>query len=174
MRWAVLILPLIALSGCQQMPRRAELIKVPAVEGARDREIGPSLAKTLFAPRQYAGFAWDDSGLYGHLHGGGFPGAVFMRISTRKGDRPGHREVVFTQSNLCGPRPGGVLHLPLGLSAEEFRWLRPPGMPASGYAVSFWVSWKALGLGGPPDEVTVVVAALKTSGRRAVFKADLD
>lgn len=176
MKKTLVVLMLVFLTGCEQP--RVRVFEVERVADKKAQELASvNWGKIEYAPGEYAGFAYDSSGLYGNLHGTNTPQLV--AISFHRFRELPRAELFFSwvelqfieyayPDELLAPRH----HAPEG----QFKWMGTPvatGSSGSSYGRTFWISWKALGPGlpGPDGRLEVHVNCMRsTSG--AKFEID--
>ena len=184
MKKALVFLAVLVLAGCGRPPVpvfNAEKV----ADGKADELAANNWGKVEYAPKQYAGFVYDSTGLYGNLHGVGAPEIVSLWFHASK-DHKGiarRRICLFVEQLTWSPActsGSDVIHAtpPPGLSEGHFKWLGQPGLVKQGfvYRKTFWISWKAFGLDGPPAEgkLRVSIHAMQRKGTGASFLVDAD
>lgn len=182
MKKALVFLVAGIVAGCGRPPVpvfNAERV----ADGKADELAGNMWGKVEYAPKQYAGFAYDPTGVYGNLHGVGPPEIISLRFRASKGHRTMARREIFLSDlmHLSGhPSIAEVIRAAPtdGRTEEQFKWLFPhrarSTARASRYDRTFWISWKALGLDSPPaeGELRVSIWAMERKGTGASFLVD--
>ncbi len=160
------LLAVVALAGCGKPP----LATFEAIRVSDDKagELASSTwGKVMYVPKQYAGFAYDSTGVYGNLHGLYAPEAVMVSFVAQE------KKGLFVHRNICIPHDELMGH-PVGPASDLIEWRGQPMIAAQfgSYGRTFWVSWKALGLKGPPPdgEVHISVYAMTRSGDGVRFR----
>jgi len=156
MKKMLVVLMLGFLSGCEQpRVRRIEAERVP---DSKVQELASSnWGKIEYAPGQYAGFAFDSSGVYGNLHG--TEDTRVVRITFSRPRELPRAELFFSGVELSFVSDANTEDLAPRYHAPEgqFRWLGRPLARDLAYGRTFWISWKALGPGLPAPDGTLEV-----------------
>jgi len=151
----IALLVLVVLAGCG--PKVATLNKMsdaPSKTFAQEVE---------YAPKHFAALSWDQTGISGTLRGDSSVDGIVVFVQAG----PHSRRFVFAAT-------GTGLTLATNLPADQFRWTTDEAVMqlAGAYHRQFWISWKALGIDGPPTvnpEISVYALARQAPG--AVFRA---
>ncbi|KKK52496.1 hypothetical protein LCGC14_3104330, partial [marine sediment metagenome] len=159
------------LAGCARAPVpvfQAERIAA----GKADALAGSVWGKIEYAPKQYAGFAYDSTGVYGSLHGQNPPELIKLTLTASKNGKSSLRMLYVPSMALYGGRPPGIAGPPV-VPDVGLKWLGRGTIAqmASVYGRSFWIPWKAFELDGPPTgRVSVSVHAMRRQGRGVSFR----
>lgn len=184
MKSALVLLAAVVLAGCSRPPVpvfNAERV----ADGTAESLAGTMWGKVEYAPKQYAGFAYDSTGVYGNLHGVNPPEILSLRFRDSKGlaATTDIRIWLFPRhlmpSAMLPSDSSAILVTPAAALPEgQFKWLGQPliGKRPSWYGRTFWISWKAMGWDGPPaeGELGVYIQALKRKGTGASFRIATD
>jgi len=159
------------LSGCGQPPVPASKAERVA-DGKADALAGNMWGKIEYAPKQYVGFAYDSTGVYGNLHGENPPELIRLTLSVSRDGKGSLRKLYLPSVALIGGSPAGsTAHLVV--PDVELKWLGRPLMAkrAFVYGRTFWIPWRAFELAGPPADgkVRISVHAMQRKGTGARF-----
>jgi hypothetical protein len=182
MKNALVLLVVGMLAGCVRPP--VPVFKAERIaDGKADGLAGKMWGKVEYAPKQYAGFVYDSTGVYANLHGVGPPEILALQFYASKGHKGMlRRRICLFAGELMGfaldPPDSNVIHATPApaLPEGQFKWLGRPRIAKRAwvYGRTFWISWKALGLDGPPAEgqISVFICAMQRKGKGASFRVD--
>ncbi len=171
MRKTVVILIAGMLAGCGQAP-------IPAFEAERvadgqaDAVASSMWGKIEYAPKQYAGFAYDSTGVYGNLHGENPPELIRLILTVSRDGKGSLRMLYLPRIVLYAGSPADS-KADLVVPNVQLKWLGAPliAKRAFAYGRSFWIPWGAFELDGPPTDgkVRISVHAMQRKGPGASF-----
>jgi len=158
------------LAGCGQAPVPVFQARRIA-DGDADALAASAWGKTEYARKQYAGFAYDSTGVYGNLHGE-YPPELFRLTLRASGDGKSFLRMLYLPSaSLRYGLPDGVGWARVAPDVG-LKWLGGGGVSQLGrvYGRSFWIRWKAFDSDGPPSgAVEVAVHGMAREGKGARF-----
>ena len=166
------------ITGCVEKPLVSHSIRQIADKEAEQFIKKYEWGKEEYAHKQFAGFVYDSTGIYGNLHGRKAPEVIWIRFAVSQDDKHIIRTIDLPRSSL-------YLYFPLtsprekqgcfiGIEPNHFKWLY--GYPSAQnvyYGKTFWLSWKAFGLQEPPEEgkLRISIHAMQRVGKGACFEA---
>ena len=166
------------LAGCGRTPIpvfQAERV----ADGKADALAGRTWGKIEYAPKQYAGFAYDSTGVYGNLHGLNPPELIRMTLLASKDGNRCRRTLYLPSAALCSALTAkSTRHLMV--PDVGLKWLGPDmGLTAQMalvYGRTFWIPWTAFELDSPPTDgkVSVYVVGMRRQGTGARFILAVD
>jgi len=159
------------LAGCGQAPVpvfQAERVAA----GKADALASSAWGRIEYAPKQYAGFAYDSTGVYGNLHGQNAPELIKLILTASKDGKSCLRMLYLPSIVLYGGWPAGTMR-PRVVPDVGLKWLGEPliAKRVFVYGTTFWIPWKAFELDGPPTDgrVRISVHAMRRRGAGANF-----